>query len=114
MDTTGRTDVRSDAEMTTPVETLNYEAAASELDQIIERLERGSFALDDAIAAYERGNAVAAHCAALLDRTEQRVSQLVINGQGGVAEKPLEPISERAEKPAGARQSTINPDDIPF
>ena len=82
--------------------TLTYEAALAELDTLIDKLERGSIPLEEAITAYERGARLAQHCAALLDRTERRVSQLVVAGDGSMAERPLE---------APAR---IDPDDVPF
>jgi len=108
------------------IDSLSYDRALAELDQIIERLERGAVALDEAIAAYERGARLAQHCGGLLDRTEQKISQLVVGAGGRVAEKPLEPGRETAElpvAPAGAplvpvpghlRGLDIDPDEIPF
>jgi exodeoxyribonuclease VII small subunit len=107
------------------VEGLSYERALAELDQIIERLERGAVALDEAIAAYERGARLAQHCAALLDRTEQKISQLMVGAGGRIAEKPLEPgragLDEAIELAAPASPSPhrvgaapVDPDDIPF
>jgi exodeoxyribonuclease VII small subunit len=108
------------------IDSLSYERALAELDQIIERLERGAVALDEAIAAYERGARLARHCGDLLDRTEQKISQLVVGAGGRVAEKPLEPGRETAEPPIappGAplvpipgrlRELDIDPDEIPF
>lgn len=106
------------------VETLSYERALEELDQIIERLERGAVPLDDAIAAYERGALLAGRCAALLDRTEQKISQLVVGAGGRIAERPLEPqeaVREAAPdltappaRRAAAAGDDIDPDDIPF
>jgi exodeoxyribonuclease VII small subunit len=106
---------------------LSYEQALAELDQIIERLERGAVALDEAIAAYERGARLAQHCGSLLDRTEQKISQLVVGAGGRITERPLAPEREAAEltvAPPGApvapvparreRQLEIDPDEIPF
>ena len=117
------------------IEGLSYERALAELDQIIERLERGAVALDEAIAAYERGARLAQHCGSLLDRTEQKVTQLVV-GAGGtlrlassvivIGVQPLEPEREGAELPIvppGAPLTPaphrgdaldIDPDEIPF
>ena len=108
------------------IDSLSYERALAELDQIIERLERGAVALDEAIAAYERGARLARHCGELLDRTEQKISQLVVGAGGRVTEKPLEPGRETADPPmapAGAplvpipgrlRELDVDPDEIPF
>jgi exodeoxyribonuclease VII small subunit len=111
---------------------LSYEAALAELDEIIARLERGDVELEAAIAAYERGAALTRHCAQLLDRTEQKITQLVVGGAGEV-ETPFTPPVDRAERsaaprragspeqrlfgdptPAAPRGAPPDPDDIPF
>ncbi len=119
--------------MTTPegelpdIAGLSYERALAELDQIIERLERGAVPLDEAIAAYERGARLAQRCSDLLDRTEQKVSQLVVGGGGRVSEKPFavgragltEALELAAPLAPTRREETrgpddIDPDEIPF
>ncbi|MGH7721639.1 MAG: exodeoxyribonuclease VII small subunit [Candidatus Dormibacteria bacterium] len=114
--------------------TLSYEAALAELDLVIARLERGDVELEAAISAYERGAALIRHCAQLLDRTEQKITQLVV-GAAGEVERPFQPPTDRAEAPAAAppraasaeqqlfgdtapaatpRGRPVDPDDIPF
>ncbi len=114
---------------------LSYEAALVQLDEIIARLELGDVELEAAIAAYERGAALASHCAQLLDRTEQKITQLV-EGPRGEIERPFHLPADRAEaqpvpraRPATAGErlfgdvmpphqpasgAPISPDDIPF
>jgi exodeoxyribonuclease VII small subunit len=120
--------------MADDLSTMSYEAALAELDEIIARLERGDVELEAAIRAYERGAALTRHCAQLLDRTEQKITQLVVRAAGEV-ERPFQPPSDRAETPAPAparatsveqqlfgdaatvaapRGRPVNPDDIPF
>src|SRR2546428_13055839 len=97
------------------VNTLSYEAALGQLDALIDKLERGSIPLEEAIAAYERGAKLAQHCAALLDRTERRVNQLVVGADGAIAERPLEvDAAPAAEVSPPSRQPRPDPDDIPF
>jgi exodeoxyribonuclease VII small subunit len=101
---------------------LTYEAALAELDTLITKLEGGSIALEEAIGAFERGTLLAQHCAALLERTEQRVNQLVVGADGGIGERPLEaagsPLETRpapvASAPTRTAPSRIDPDDVPF
>ena len=108
---------------------LSYEAALAELDALIQKLEGGSIPLDDAIAAYERGTRLARHCEELLDRTERRVSALVVGADGRMTERPLDvdpgipadrPAAGGTEAlfetpPARARSvPAIDPDDVPF
>ncbi len=58
------------------VQSLSYEQAFAELEEIIDGLETNEKSLEDAIALFERGQALAKHCAALLDKAELRVRQL--------------------------------------
>jgi len=61
---------------TTPIEELTYEQAFSELEALIAALESDDAPLDDLLAKFERGQALARHCAALLDQAELKVQQL--------------------------------------
>jgi exodeoxyribonuclease VII small subunit len=60
----------------TPVEDLNYEQAFSELEAILADLESEEHSLDDALALFERGQALAKHCTTLLDKAELKVQQI--------------------------------------
>lgn len=85
--------------MADDISALSYEAALAELDDIITRLERGDVELEAAISAYERGAALSHHCAELLNRTEQKITQLVV-GPAGEVERPFTPATERPEAAA--------------
>ncbi|MFZ0130407.1 MAG: exodeoxyribonuclease VII small subunit [Candidatus Dormiibacterota bacterium] len=101
---------------------LTYEAALAELDTVIAKLEGGSIPLEEAIGAYERGVVLARHCAQLLERTEQRVNQLVVSASGALGERPLEAAAAPAAGGAApvaaprvrATLPRIDPDDVPF
>jgi exodeoxyribonuclease VII small subunit len=62
------------------VEALTYEAAFTELESIVTALESEGRALDESIGLYERGQALAAHCAALLQKAELKVQKLGVDG----------------------------------
>jgi exodeoxyribonuclease VII small subunit len=85
------------------VSSLSYEEALADLEALITRLERGDVDLDEAVAFYQRGSALAQRCAALLDRTEATVMQLVVGGSGVEEERPLAtlPVAEERAEPAG-------------
>ena len=53
-----------------------FEQAQAELEQIVERLERGQAPLDEALALWERGEELYAFCRAKLDAAEGRVEEL--------------------------------------
>ena len=55
---------------------LTFESAQQELEQIVERLERGNAGLDEAIKLWERGEELYRLCAAKLDATQGRIEEL--------------------------------------
>ncbi|HSQ16220.1 MAG TPA: exodeoxyribonuclease VII small subunit [Anaerolineales bacterium] len=63
-----------------PVENLTYEQALAELEDLVAALEAEHQTLTEALALYARGQALAQHCAALLDQAELKVQQLTTAG----------------------------------
>lgn len=63
-----------------PVESLSYEAALDELEQIVQKMESGEMPLDQTLACFERGEQLAQHCARMLDQAELKIHQL--SGEG--------------------------------
>jgi exodeoxyribonuclease VII small subunit len=59
-----------------PVEELTYEEALAELESIVSALEGEQNQLEDAIRLFERGQALAARCGALLEAAELKVRQV--------------------------------------
>ncbi|WP_409483708.1 exodeoxyribonuclease VII small subunit [Arsenicicoccus dermatophilus] len=57
-----------------PVDELTYEAARDELVSIVSRLEAGQLPLEESLRVWERGEALAAHCASFLDRAEAHLA----------------------------------------
>jgi len=64
------------AEKLQPVDDLSYEQAFTELEKIVMALESEEHSLDDALAQFERGQTLARHCNALLDKAEIKVRQI--------------------------------------
>ena len=67
---------KSRAKTTAAADELTFEQAFKELEAIVRQLEEGQLALDDALALFERGQALAARCGTLLDNAELKVKQL--------------------------------------
>ena len=63
-------------------EELAFEAAQRELEQIVERLERGEAGLDEALALSERGEQLYRFCVAKLDAAQGRIEELARRGEG--------------------------------
>jgi exodeoxyribonuclease VII small subunit len=61
---------------------LPFEKALAELEAIVNRLERGDVPLEDSIAIYERGEALKAHCEAMLRRAEARIEKITLGADG--------------------------------
>jgi exodeoxyribonuclease VII small subunit len=68
------------------IQSLTFEQALAELEQIVARLESGQAPLEDSIMLYERGAVLKAHCEARLESARLRVEKIVqgANGQPGV------------------------------
>jgi exodeoxyribonuclease VII small subunit len=62
------------------VEGMSYEAAFKELEEIVAALEAEGNPLEESLNLYERGQALAAHCATLLEKAELKVRQLGVDG----------------------------------
>ena len=59
-----------------PLTELSFEDAQRELEQIVERLERGQAPLDEAIALWERGEELYRLCAEKLDTAQGKIEEL--------------------------------------
>jgi exodeoxyribonuclease VII small subunit len=55
---------------------VTFEEAEKELQQIVERLERGNVALDEAVALWERGEELYRLCRERLDAAQGKVEEL--------------------------------------
>ena len=66
----------------TDIETLSFEKALAELEQIVQRLERGDVALEESVAIYERGEALKRRCEELLKQAEARVEKITLDATG--------------------------------
>lgn len=67
--------------MKTTIDELKYEEAFAELEKIVAELEGDIVNLDKALQLFERGQALAKHCAALLEKAELKVQELTEGGE---------------------------------
>ena len=73
----------------------DFEQALSELEGLVERLERGDLPLDEALKAFERGVALTRHCQACLQAAQQKVEILLKRG----GQPEVQPFEEPVEEP---------------
>ena len=67
----------------TKIQDLAFEAAFTQLEEIVGKLEAGDLPLDDALALFEQGQKLAAYCSAKLDEAELKVQELSPSGATG-------------------------------
>jgi exodeoxyribonuclease VII small subunit len=70
------------------IETMSFEDALAELEQIVRRLEAGQVKLDEAIRCYERGARLKRHCEGKLEEAQQRVERIVVGAGGSISARP--------------------------
>jgi exodeoxyribonuclease VII small subunit len=58
------------------IEDLTFEQAYTELEACVAKLESGELPLDESLALYERGQALAAYCGKMLDAAELKIERL--------------------------------------
>lgn len=54
-----------------------FEKSVKELEEIVNRLEKGDVALDESLELFEKGIKLAKECNEMLDKAEKKVSVLV-------------------------------------
>ena len=64
------------------IKSLSFEAALSQLEEIVGKLESGRAPLAESIAIYERGEALKAHCETLLRTAEARIEKITLSRDG--------------------------------
>jgi exodeoxyribonuclease VII small subunit len=70
------------AEENEDIAALPFEQALAQLEAIVEKLEKGSVALEESIAIYGRGEALKKRCEALLKSAEQRIEKITLGANG--------------------------------
>src|SRR5262249_26019378 len=68
-----------------------FEESMGELEHIVEELEGGELTLDQSLAHYEKGMALANRSTRRRDQAENRIEKLVESDRGEPATEPIEP-----------------------
>ncbi|RCL02903.1 MAG: exodeoxyribonuclease VII small subunit [Candidatus Tokpelaia sp. JSC161] len=74
------------------ITSMSFEEALAQLENIVDRLERGDTLLEESIRIYERGEALKKHCEKLLQKAESKVEKIQLNSNG--LPEGLTPINE--------------------
>ncbi len=69
-----------------------FEQALSELEQIVQKLERGELPLEESLRLYERGISLSRLCHAKLEEAEGKIEMLIKDARG-------EPVRDKQGRP---------------
>ncbi len=61
---------------------MPFEEALAELEQIVDRLEKGAVTLEELIVLYERGETLKKRCDELLRNSEARIEKITLSSDG--------------------------------
>ena len=64
------------------IESLSFEAALAELEQIVRSLEQGQAPLDESIELYQRGDKLKRQCEDRLKAAQARIEQIALGPDG--------------------------------
>jgi exodeoxyribonuclease VII small subunit len=74
---------------------VDFERSLAELEALVEHLEQGDLALDDALKSFERGVALTRQCQGALKAAQQKV-EILLNTSGTGTPEPFTENSEPA------------------
>jgi exodeoxyribonuclease VII small subunit len=63
------------------IDDLTFEQAFAELEENVHKLEAGGLTIEEGMALFERGQALAAHCNRQLDEAELKIKQITPEGE---------------------------------
>jgi exodeoxyribonuclease VII small subunit len=71
-----------------------FEQSLKQLERVVQELEDGDLPLEKAIKKFEEGVELTKFCSQKLDETEKKISILLKNAEGQIAEKPFVPDND--------------------
>jgi exodeoxyribonuclease VII small subunit len=74
-----------------------FESALEDLEQVVEQLESGELALEDALAAFEKGVGLVKFCNQKLNEVEKKIELLVKDKEGKLQLNTFTDLPEREE-----------------
>lgn len=79
-----------------------FEKALAELEQVVNRLEKGNLPLEESLRLFEQGIKAARECRAYLEEAEKRVELLMGSEAGGLELSPYEAEEEDEDESEAA------------
>lgn len=78
---------------------LSFEKALEQLEQIVQEMEAGELALENALKKFEEGVKLSQFCSQKLDETEKKITLLMQQSDGNVKETPFQPNDSTTPEP---------------
>lgn len=78
----------------TDEKTITFEAAVSELETIVQALEKGDLSLEDAVALFEKGVRLSRICSGKLGLAQEKVRKLLVEQEGELLTLPFAETEE--------------------
>ena len=94
------------------IDELSYEEARSRLVEIVTRLEQGSISLEESLALWEQGEALARHCQSWLDGARKRL-QAAQDQQNATPVSSDHSSTTPSNPPADSSTANDDSEDIP-
>lgn len=66
-----------------------FEDALNELEDIVEKLEKGNVTLEEAVSLFEKGIQLSKYCNSKIDEAEKRITVLLKDEKGNIVEQDL-------------------------
>ncbi len=95
---------------------LSFEKALEELEQIVEKLEKGGLSLNESLSLFEKGVKLARFLRKELEKAEKRVEILLKDEKGELKKEPfrLEGEEEVVPKEDGETPESGEDNNLPF
>lgn len=93
----------------------SFEKALSELEKIVEKLEKGGLALNESLALFEKGVKLSRFLREELEKAEKKIGILLKDEKGEIKEEPFQ--LEEEEKTVSGEEEIPEPDEnnnLPF
>jgi exodeoxyribonuclease VII small subunit len=95
----------------------SFEKALTELENIVEKMEKGGLALNESLALFEKGVKLARFLREELGKAEKKIDILLKDEKGEIKAEPFELTETEEEEDQSKKQETPDSDDndsLPF
>lgn len=77
------------------LESVKFEDAIEQIEQVIDKIESGQAGLEESLAAYERATKLIGRCRSILDVAQKRITQLTQDADGRLVQSDGEDGQEQ-------------------